>query len=48
MLHAKFLLNHYPGSGEENSQRDFTIYVYGGHISHVTGIMLINVHFHVP
>ena len=28
--------------------RVFTIYGHGGHLGHVTSIMLINFHFHLP
>ena len=50
MLHTKFSANRPTGSGD--SRRVFTIYIYiyghGGHLGHVTSIMLINFHFHVP
>ena len=43
MLHTKFHGNRPAGSGE-----DFlTIYGHGGHLGHVTSIILINFHFHV-
>ena len=44
MLHCKFRGNRLAGSREE----DFTIYGHGGHLGHVTSIMLINFHFLVP
>ena len=48
MLHTKFHENWPAGSGEEDFLRVFTIYGHGGHLGHVTGIMLINFHFLVP
>ena len=39
MLHIKFRENRPAGSGE---------YGHGGHLGHVTRIMLINFHFLVP
>ena len=48
MLHTKFSGNLPAGSGEENVLRVFTIYGHGGHLGHVTSIMLINFHFLVP
>ena len=45
MLHTKFRENRPPGSGEEDFLRVFTIYGHGGHLGHVTTIMLINFHF---
>ena len=47
MLHTKFLGNRPAGSGED-FLRVFTIYGRGGHLGHVTSIMLINFHFLVP
>ena len=47
MLHTKFRENRPAGSGEE-FLRVFTIYGRGGHLGHVTRIMLINFHFFVP
>ena len=47
MLHTKFRENRPTGSGED-FLRVFTIYVRGGHLGHVTSIMLINFHFLVP
>ena len=46
MLHTKFCGNRPAGSGEDIS-RVFTIYGLGGHLGHVTSIILINFHFHV-
>ena len=48
MLHTKFRENRPTGSGEEDFRRVFTIYGHGGHLGHVTGIMLTNFHFLVP
>ena len=47
MLHTKFRENRHTGSGED-FLRVFTIYGHGGHLGHVTRIMLINFHFLVP
>ena len=44
MLHTKFSGNRPAGSGED-FWRVFTIYGRGGHLGHVTSIMLINFHF---
>ena len=43
MLHTKFLGNRLIGSGED--LYIFTIYGCGGHIGHVTDIILIYFHF---
>ena len=48
MLHTKFRGNRPAGSGEEDFKRVFTIYGRGGHLGHVTSIMLINFQFLVP
>ena len=48
MLHTKFRGNWPAGSGEVDFLRVFTIYGRGGHLGHVTSIMLINFHFFVP
>ena len=48
MLQTKFRENRPAGSGKEDSLRVFTIYGHGGHLGHVTRIMLINFHFLVP
>ena len=48
MLHTKFRENWPTGSGVENFKRFFTIYGHGGHLGHVTRIMLTNFHFLVP
>ena len=42
MLHTKFRGNRPACSGEEDFLRVFTIYGRGGHLGHVTSIMLIN------
>ena len=47
MLHTKFLENR-PASSGEDFLRVFTIYGPGGHLGHVTSIMLTNFHFLVP
>ena len=47
MLHTKFRENQPTGSGED-FLRVFTIYGHGGHLGHVTRIMLTNFHFLVP
>ena len=48
MLHTKFRENRPAGSGEEDFLRIFTIYEHGGHLGHVTSIMLTQFHFLVP
>ena len=48
MLHTKFRENRPAGSGKEDFLRVFTIYGHGGHLGHVTSMMLINFHFLVP
>ena len=48
MLHTKFRGNRPTDSREEDFLRVFTIYGRGGHLGHVTTIMLINFHFLVP
>ena len=48
MLHTKFRGNRPAGSGEEDFRRVFTIYGRGGHLGHVTSIMLLNFYFLVP
>ena len=47
MLHTNFLGNRPAGFGED-SLKCFTIYGHGGHLDHVTSIVLIHFHFHVP
>ena len=47
MLHTKFRGNRSAGSGEDFLMV-FTIYGHDGHLSHVTSILLIYFHFHVP
>ena len=47
MLHTKFCGNR-PARSREDFLRVFTIYGLGGHLGHVTSIMLINFHFLVP
>ena len=48
MLQAKFQDHRTSGSGEEDFLRVFTIYGCGGHLGHVTSIMLSDFHFLVP
>ena len=48
MLHTKFRENRSAGSGEEDFYRVFTIYGHGGHLGHVTRIMLTDFHIRVP
>ena len=48
MQHTKFRENRPDGSGEEDFSWVFTIYGHGGHLGHVTSIMLINFHLFVP
>ena len=49
MLHTKFRGNRPAGSGEEDFERLFTIYGYGGHgHGHVTSIMSSDFYFLVP
>ena len=47
MLHTKFRGNRPAHSGED-FLRVFTIYGRGGHLGHVTSIMLMKFHFLVP
>ena len=42
MLHIKFRGNRPAGSGEEDFERVFTIYVHGGHLGHVTQLPRTN------
>ena len=48
MLHVKFRGNWPAGSGEDDFFKVSTIYGHGGHLGHVTKIMLTNFHFLVP
>ena len=48
MLHTKFCGNRPAGSGEEDVKRVFTIYGHGGHLGHMTSIMLSDFYFRVP
>ena len=48
MLHTKFRENRPAGYGEEDFRRVLTIYGRGGHLGHVTRIMLTNFYFLVP
>ena len=48
MLHTKFCRNPSAGSGEDIFSFFFTIYGHGGHLGHVTSIMLIIFYFLVP
>ena len=47
MLHTKFRGNRSACSGED-FQRVFTTYGHGGHLGHVTSIMLSDFYFLVP
>ena len=47
MLHTKCCENR-PAGSEEDFYRVFTIFGHGGHLGHVTIIMLTNFHFLVP
>ena len=48
MLNTEFRGNRPAGSTEEDFQRIFTIYGRGGHLGHVTSVMLSDFHFLVP
>ena len=48
MLHTKFHGNRPASSRGEDFLGVFTIYGHGGHLGHVTSIMLINFHFFIP
>ena len=48
MLHTKFRGNRPASSREEDFLTVFTIYGRGGHLGHVTSIMLSDFHFLVP
>ena len=48
MLHTKFCGNRSTSPREEGFLSVFTIYGNGGHLGHVTSIMLFNFHFNVP
>ena len=48
MLHIKFRGNLSSGFRGEDFLRVFTIYGNGSYLGHVTSIMLMNFHFHVP
>ena len=45
MLHTKFCGNRSAHSREEDFLRVFTICGHGGHLGHVTSIMLVHFHF---
>ena len=47
MLHTMFRGNRSNDSGED-FRRFFTIYGHGGHLGHVTSIMIIHFHFLLP
>ena len=47
MLHTKFRGNR-PAGSTEDFLRIFTIYGHGGHLGHVTSIMLSDFRFLVP
>ena len=46
MLHTKFRENRPAGSGEEDFLRVFSIHGHGGHLGHVTRIMLKFLYVH--
>ena len=48
MLHTKCRGNRLAGSGVEDFWRILIIYGRGGHLGHVTSIILIHFHFVVP
>ena len=48
MLHTKFCGNQPAGSREEEFCWVFTINGHGGHLGHVTSIILLNFHLHLP
>ena len=48
MLHTRCRGNQPAGSGEEDFLRVFTTYGCGGHLGHVTSIMLSDFHLLVP
>ena len=48
MLHTKFRENRLAGSGKRRFLKGFTINERGGHLGHVTSIILTNLHFLVP
>ena len=48
MLYTKIRGNRPAGSGEEDFRRVFTINGHGGQLGHLTNIILLNFHFHVP
>ena len=48
MLHTKVRPNLSSGSREEDFLWVFTKYWHRGHYGHVTSIMFINFHFHIP
>ena len=48
MLHTKFQGKRHTGSEEGDFQRVLTLYGHGGHIGHVTKLILIDFHFLVP
>ena len=48
MLHTIFQGHPFIGSGEEDFLKVFTIYRHGRHLGHVTLLICINFHSHVP
>ena len=48
MLQTKVCGNRSNGSGEEDFKGFLTIYAHGGHLGHVTSIILIHFYFLVP
>ena len=48
MLPTKSQGHQTTGSGEEDFFKVFTIYGHGGHVSHVTQLICIDLHSHAP
>ena len=48
MLHTKFRGNQPVGSRVEEFFRFFSIYEHGGNLGHVTSIILLKFHLHIP
>ena len=48
MLHTEFQGHWFIVSGEQDFFKVFTIYGHGGHLGHVTLLICINFHSHIP
>ena len=48
MPHTKFQDHRSIDSGEEDFEKVFSIYGHGGHVGHVTQLIYIHFHFHLP